>query len=75
MTVEAHSIEALYPVPQRLLDGEGGIPKPFVSSFEQYQELWEESVNHPDKFFGEVSFFSRFLLPLQYIDPLYKACS
>jgi acetyl-CoA synthetase len=56
MTVEATTpaVDKVYPVPQRLLSGEG-VPTPFVSSFDQYKELWEESVNHPNNFFGNVN--------------------
>ena len=44
--------DPVYPVPKRLL--EAGVPKPHVSSFNDYKKLWEESVNEPDKFFGKV---------------------
>lgn len=55
MTVVAAPAEKLYPVPPRLLSGKG-VPTPFVNSMEQYQTMWEESVNEPNKFFGNVSF-------------------
>lgn len=56
MTVETTTpvADKVFPVPQRLLSGKG-VPTPFVSSFEQYKELWEESVNNPNKFFGNVN--------------------
>ncbi|GAA5795343.1 acetyl-coenzyme A synthetase [Helicostylum pulchrum] len=54
MTVVVAPTEKLYQVPPRLLNGKG-LPKPHVSSFEQYKEMWEESVNQPDKFFGNLA--------------------
>lgn len=56
MTVVAAPAEKVYQVPPRLLSGKG-LPKPHVSSFAQYKEMWEESVNQPDKFFGNVCSF------------------
>lgn len=56
MTVVAAPAEKVYQVPPRLLNGKG-LPKPHVSSFAQYKEMWEESVNQPDKFFGNVCSF------------------
>lgn len=44
----------IYPVPQRLLTDKK-LPKPFISSFEEYKQKWQESVNDPNKFFGNVS--------------------
>ena len=46
---------AAHPVPQRLLD-ESKCPKPHVSSLEQYKSMWQESVDEPEKFFGNVCF-------------------
>ncbi|GAA5811026.1 hypothetical protein MFLAVUS_004455 [Mucor flavus] len=54
MTVVAAPAEKVYQVPPRLLSGKG-LPKPHVSSFAQYKEMWEESVNQPDKFFGNLA--------------------
>jgi acetyl-CoA synthetase len=53
MTAEQIINDKVYPVPNRLL--KGGLPKPFVSSFDEYKAKWEESVNDPTKFFGNVS--------------------
>ncbi|OBZ86091.1 Acetyl-coenzyme A synthetase [Choanephora cucurbitarum] len=52
MTVEAP--QSLYPVPERLLNGTN-LPKPFISSFEEYKTKWEESVKNPDQFFGKLA--------------------
>ncbi|KAI8380773.1 acetyl-coenzyme A synthetase [Blakeslea trispora] len=52
MTVEA--TQSLYPVPQRLLNGDN-LPKPYISSFEDYKTKWEESVTKPDQFFGKLA--------------------
>ncbi|CAO3645469.1 unnamed protein product [Mucor fragilis] len=54
MTVESAPAEKVYPVPERLLAG-GDIPKPFVSSFDEYKAKWEESVKEPTKFFGNLA--------------------
>lgn len=43
----------VHPVPERLANAQG-CPKPFVSSLEQYRTMWQESVDQPDKFFGNV---------------------
>lgn len=56
MTVESAPAEKVYPVPERLLAG-GDIPKPFVSSFDEYKAKWEESVKEPTKFFGNVCIY------------------
>ncbi|CAO3692802.1 hypothetical protein G6F70_008525 [Rhizopus microsporus] len=48
------SEEKTYPVPSRLLN-DNQLPKPFISSFEEYQKLWEESVNDPNAFFGNLA--------------------
>lgn len=42
-----------HPVPSRLLDA-SQCPTPHVNSMEQYREMWKESVEQPDKFFGNV---------------------
>lgn len=54
MTVEPVPEDKVYQVPQRLLSGKDGLPKPFVSSFDEYKQMWEESVSQPNKFFGNV---------------------
>ena len=43
-----------HPVPARLLDP-AQCPTPHVSSLEQYKAMWTESVDQPEKFFGNVS--------------------
>ncbi|CEG77349.1 Putative Acetate--CoA ligase [Rhizopus microsporus] len=48
------SEEKTYPVPSRLLNDKQ-LPKPFISSFEEYQKMWEESVNNPSAFFGNLA--------------------
>ncbi|KAI8883398.1 acyl-activating enzyme [Backusella circina FSU 941] len=53
MTAEQTVNDKVYPVPERLL--KGGVPKPFVSSFNDYKTKWEESVNDPTKFFGNLA--------------------
>lgn len=53
MTIEPAPAEKVYPVPERLLAG-GDIPRPFISSFDEYKAKWEESVKEPKKFFGDV---------------------
>jgi acetyl-CoA synthetase len=49
------SQEKTYPVPERLL-GTSDLPKPFISSFDQYKELWQESVDNPSEFFAKASY-------------------
>ncbi|KAI8143342.1 acetyl-coenzyme A synthetase [Fennellomyces sp. T-0311] len=43
-----------HPVPARLLDPKQ-CPKPHVSSLEQYKAMWTESVEQPEKFFGNLA--------------------
>lgn len=50
---QTEQADPVFPVPERLLNA--GCPKPFISSMEQYKQMWEESVNDPEKFFGNVS--------------------
>lgn len=45
-----------HPVPARLLDA-SQCPTPHVNSMEQYREMWKESVEQPDKFFGNVCYY------------------
>jgi acetyl-CoA synthetase len=42
-----------HPVPSRLLDSQQ-CPEPHVNSMEQYCAMWKESVEEPNKFFGNV---------------------
>ncbi|CAG8525053.1 5376_t:CDS:2 [Racocetra fulgida] len=44
----------LHPVPKCLLDSSIN-PTPHVSSFEQYKKLYEESINNPTKFWGDLA--------------------
>lgn len=53
MTVVSAPAEKTYPVPSRLLGKD--VPTPFVNSIEQYKTMWQESVDHPNTFFGNVS--------------------
>lgn len=54
MTVE-HEATTSHPVPQRLLDAAQN-PVPHVDSMKKYKDMWTESTQNPDKFFGNVSF-------------------
>ncbi|KAI8089392.1 acetyl-coenzyme A synthetase [Halteromyces radiatus] len=44
--------DPIFPVPERLLTNK---PTPYVTSFEQYQDLWEQSVKDPQTFFGNLA--------------------
>lgn len=44
--------DPIYPVGKRLLSANA--PKPYVSSMDEYKQLWEQSVNQPQEFFGKV---------------------
>ncbi|KAF9896156.1 acetyl-CoA synthetase, partial [Lobosporangium transversale] len=44
----------LYPVPQRLLDP-AQCPEPYISSLQQYKELYQQSIEQPDEFFGKLA--------------------
>ncbi|KAG0763254.1 hypothetical protein G6F57_009179 [Rhizopus arrhizus] len=46
--------EKIYDVPSRLLNDKT-LPKPFISNFEEYKQKWQESVNDPNKFFGNLA--------------------
>lgn len=46
------SEEEIYPVPERLLNN---VPKPYITSFDEYKKLWQESVDNPSEFFAKVS--------------------
>lgn len=50
-----------HPVPSRLLDSKQ-CPTPHVNSMEQYRSMWKESVEEPDKFFGNVCSWSQVFL-------------
>ncbi|KAI8891217.1 acetyl-coenzyme A synthetase [Backusella circina FSU 941] len=52
MTVDQNIIT--HPVPERLLDATQ-CPVPHVNSMEQYKAMWKESVEQPDKFFGNLA--------------------
>ena len=67
--------DPVYPVPQRLL--KEGVPKPHITSMEEYKKLWEESVNKPDQFFGRVSFNTIFFYYLASVNFFFclKCCS
>lgn len=49
----AEQADPVFEVPKRLLNGE--LPKPHIVGFDEYKKLWEQSVNDPDTFFGNVS--------------------
>jgi acetyl-CoA synthetase len=44
--------EKIYPVPKKLLSSS---KKPFISSFEQYKSLWQESVDNPSEYFSKAA--------------------
>ncbi|KAF9208187.1 acetyl-CoA synthetase [Haplosporangium sp. Z 27] len=46
--------DIIYPVPERLLDP-SQCPEPYISSFEQYQEMHRQSIEQPDEFFGKLA--------------------
>ncbi|KAI8991337.1 acetyl-coenzyme A synthetase [Mycotypha africana] len=55
MTIETLTAdERVYPVPERLLKDDH-LPKPFISSFDEYKTMWQESVDHPQNFFGNLA--------------------
>ncbi|GAN03600.1 acetate--CoA ligase [Mucor ambiguus] len=43
-----------HPVPSRLLDSKQ-CPTPHINSMEQYRSMWKESVEEPNKFFGNLA--------------------
>lgn len=43
-----------HPVPSRLLDS-SKYPVPHINSLDKYKSMWKESVEDPEKFFGNVS--------------------
>lgn len=45
--------DPVFQVPKRLLNGD--LPKPHIVGFDEYKKLWEQSVNDPDTFFGNVT--------------------
>ncbi|KAG2180909.1 hypothetical protein INT43_008489 [Umbelopsis isabellina] len=47
-------VDPIHPVPSRLLDP-AQCPTPYVSSFDQYKTMWKESVEQPEKFFGNLA--------------------
>ncbi|KAG0057578.1 acetyl-CoA synthetase [Gryganskiella cystojenkinii] len=56
MMTSNHDIpeEQLYPVPARLLDGKE-CPTPYISSREQYEQMYRQSIEQPDQFFGKMA--------------------
>jgi hypothetical protein len=53
MTVNPQEEIKIHQVPERLLSS--ACPTPHVNSLDTYRQLWQESVDHPEKFFGDVS--------------------
>ncbi|KAG1467948.1 hypothetical protein G6F56_004120 [Rhizopus delemar] len=51
MTVNEEQI-ITHSVPARLLDG-SKYPTPHIASLDKYKTMWKESVENPDKFFGD----------------------
>ncbi|KAG0040589.1 acetyl-CoA synthetase [Podila clonocystis] len=49
-----HPEDPIYPVPARLLDP-AQCPEPYISSLEQYQQLYRQSINDPSTFFGKLA--------------------
>lgn len=45
--------DKLYPVPARLLDP-AQCPEPYIKSVEQYREMYRQSIENPNEFFGKV---------------------
>lgn len=56
MTVNEEQI-ITHSVPARLLDG-SKYPTPHIASLDKYKTMWKESVENPDKFFGDVRIIS-----------------
>ncbi|KAL2057012.1 hypothetical protein ABVK25_002751 [Lepraria finkii] len=52
VVVEAHNIDT-YHVPKAMLDKHPS--KPHLDSLEHYQELYKESIDNPDKFWGKMA--------------------
>ncbi|KAF9579565.1 acetyl-CoA synthetase, partial [Lunasporangiospora selenospora] len=46
--------DPVYPVPTRLLD-KTQCPEPYISSLGQYQDMYRQSVEQPDVFFGKMA--------------------
>jgi acetyl-CoA synthetase len=46
--------EKTYPVPERLQEA-SDLPTPFISSFDEYKELWQESIDNSSEFFAKAS--------------------
>lgn len=59
-----------HPVPKRLLDASKN-PVPYVDSMEKYKAMWNESIDKPDQFFGNVSVFF-YSLKINGIDMLFR---
>lgn len=43
----------IYDVPKRLVESKD-LPTPYVTSFEEYQKIWQKSVDNPSEFFAKV---------------------
>ncbi|KAG0370268.1 acetyl-coenzyme A synthetase [Gamsiella multidivaricata] len=46
--------DVLFPVPARLLDP-AQCPEPYISSMKQYREMYRQSIEEPDQFFGKLA--------------------
>ncbi|KAI8372992.1 acyl-activating enzyme [Radiomyces spectabilis] len=53
-TIDGQEHIVTHPVPERLLNA-SECPTPYVTSVEQYQKMWKESVEQPDVFFGNLA--------------------
>ncbi|KAG0004940.1 acetyl-CoA synthetase [Modicella reniformis] len=51
---EDQADHTIYPVPGRLLDP-AQCPEPYISSMEQYKEMYRQSLEQPDEFFGKLA--------------------
>ncbi|KAL0078646.1 acyl-activating enzyme [Phycomyces blakesleeanus] len=52
-TIDGQEDIVTHPVPKRLLNS-AECPTPHVNSLEQYKSMWKESVEQPEKFFGNL---------------------
>ncbi|KAF9547501.1 acetyl-CoA synthetase [Mortierella hygrophila] len=49
-----HPEDTFFPVPARLLD-KAQCPEPYITSVEQYQKMYRQSIDHPEEFFGKLA--------------------
>ncbi|KAF9136875.1 acetyl-CoA synthetase [Mortierella sp. GBA39] len=49
-----HPEDTIFPVPARLLD-KAQCPEPYITSVEQYQKMYRQSIDHPEEFFGKLA--------------------